>query len=652
MLLSLLVFLGTFLWLLPTAPADGTLLRTASFAPLSTPASTGLHVSDIAAWCWSFGVLFMAVRFARQWRCAHQLKTTAVSEPSQEWKDLFQALKRELGVDKTVRFLQSSIAKTPMVVGWITPVILVPVSTFTALTPAQLKSVLAHELAHIRRHDHILNLFQCLIEAILFFHPITWWISKQIRQEREYCCDDVSILSNSDRRHLAEALTLLESLRLTTPSTLIAANGGSLMNRISRILGTTTNRPATRLGNHSFFSGSLALLLIAAGLSSVGAGCVNNAAEEESSIKTGFTREQYVDRVDAIEQMVTDGEVSREDADLRLRGMRRRIAASRAEQAEEPKTFTRAEYARAKKKMDGMVKAGEASQEDVDARLGHMRRMIVREDSRQTEEPKTFTRAEYAAAKEKMDGMVKAGEASQEDVDTRLGQMRRMITNDGQAKTELNSKSSEDVDWTKIESRIEGAVEAGELTREEADARYIGIKARLDAGGETADRAIARLESTNAEAKSKLKGSDDFDWTETKDRIEAAVEAGELTREEADEKYNGIKARLDAGGETAKRAAARLNYANAEAKIKAMVEAGEVSAEDAEKRLNKMRERIAGDGSEKQSKEAKTFTIEEYKEAAAKIKAMVAEGKVSAEDAEIRLNRMRQATERKTRGPK
>ena len=120
----------------------------------------------------------------------------------------------------------------------------------------------------------------------------------------------------------------------------------------------------------------------------------------------------------------------------------------------------------------------------------------------------------------------------------------------------------------------------------------------------------------------------------------------------ADEKYKGIKARLDAGGETAKRATARLNYANAEAKIKAMVEAGEVSAEDAEKRLNRMRERIAGDGSEKQSKEARTFTIEEYKEAAAKIKAMVDEGKVNAEDAEIRLNRMRQATERKTRDPK
>ena len=158
--------------------------------------------------------------------------------------------------------------------------------------------------------------------------------------------------------------------------------------------------------------------------------------------------------------------------------------------------------------------------------------------------------------------------------------------------------------------------------------------------------------TNEGQAKSKLKAVEEFDWAETERRIESAVEAGEITREEADEKYRGIKARLDAGGETADRAAARLDYANAEAKIKAMVEAGEISAEDAEKRLNRMRERIAGDGSEKQSEEAKTFTIEEYKEAAAKIKAMVEAGEVSAEDAEIRLNRMRQATERKPRAPK
>ena len=665
MLVSFLCFVGTFLWLLPTAAATTSTsaweLQPTLFIPLAS--STTLDVSAIAAWCWSFGVLFMSIRFARQWMWTRRLKTTSVSRPTPEWEDLFLSLKRELGIKKAVRFLQSTLVETPMLVGWIAPVVLVPVSTFTALTPDQLRLILSHELAHIRRHDHILNLVQCIIESILFFHPITWWISKEIRLEREYCCDDVSILSKSDRRHLAEALTRLESFQLATPNTLLAANGGSLMNRISRILETNTNKSATRLGNRSFFSGAIAMLLVAVGLTTLGAGCVNNSAnetitreeygrmatemreavasgwltEEEMTSKLGELRMQIAPRANddrrasreairtrlgAIEERVASGEMSREEADENIAKVRRRIAAGRAEQTEEPRTFTRGEYLRAKKKMDGMVKAGEASQEDVDTRLGQMRRMIASDQSERGGEAKTFTRAEYAAAKEKIDGMVAAGEVSQEDADTRLGQMRRMISRDrsagdGEARTFTRSEYAaakekidgmvaagevsredgdarlgqmrrmivradaapqreerEEFDWESTRERIEAAVEAGEVTREQADARYEGIKKRLELGEKK------REESKGAE----------LDWTGVKERIEGAVEAGELTREEADARYKGIEARLKAGGDQAARTTARMEYADAEAKIKAKVEAGEVSAEAAEKRLHKMRE--------------------------------------------------------------
>ena len=203
-------------------------------------------------------------------------------------------------------------------------------------------------------------------------------------------------LSTTDRKHLAEALAQLESLRLTTPATVIAANGGSLMNRISRILDTPTNKSAARLGDRSFFSGSLALLLVAAGLTSLGAGCVNNSAaetitredygriatemrgavasgwltEEEMTAKLGKLRKQIVPgsnddrrafreqiraRLDSIEEMVASGEMSREDADQNIALIRRRIAARQAEQAKESRTFTRSDYMRTKKKLDGMV---------------------------------------------------------------------------------------------------------------------------------------------------------------------------------------------------------------------------------------------------------------------------------------------------------
>jgi len=207
------------------------------------------------------------------------------------------------------------------------------------------------------------------------------------------------------------------------------------MDRISRILGTPTNKSAARLGNRSFFSGSLALLLVAAGLTSLEAGCVNNSADDTitGDSKT-ITREQYAGRVEAIEKMVADGEVSREDADARLGAMRRRFAASRREQGGESRTFTREEYARAKKRIHGMVAEGKVSQEDADRRLGRMRLMIV-------------------------PGRREGGEVNWDGFKRRI-----------EAAVEAGDLTDEALEG--IKKRIEGAVEAGAMTREEADALY------------------------------------------------------------------------------------------------------------------------------------------------------------------------------------
>lgn len=253
------------------------------------------------------------------------------------------------------------------------------------------------------------------------------------------------------------------------------------MNRISRILWTPTNKSAARLGNRSFFSGSLALLLVAAGLTSLGAGCVNNsAADTITGDSKAITREQYARRVEAIEKMVADGEVSREDADARLGAMRRRFAASRREQGGESRTFTREQYAVAEKKIEAMVAEGKVSQEDADRRLNRMRTAI-----RSKGDTRTFTREEYASAKERLDAMVADGQVSQEDADRRLARMRLMIVagrgeggevyRDGfkrriEGAVEAGDLSDEALEG--IKKRIEGAVEAGAITREEADALY------------------------------------------------------------------------------------------------------------------------------------------------------------------------------------
>src|SRR6185436_11585192 len=129
----------------------------------------------------------------------------------------------------------------PAVVGWLRPVVLIPASAVIGLSAAQLEAVIVHELAHIRRFDALANLLQMAVETALFYHPAVWWISRRIRVEREHCCDDVAVATSGDALGYAKALASLEEWRaLPSPaesSLALAATGGVLKHRISRLLG-------------------------------------------------------------------------------------------------------------------------------------------------------------------------------------------------------------------------------------------------------------------------------------------------------------------------------------------------------------------------------------------------------------------------------
>ena len=114
----------------------------------------------------------------------------------------------------------------PTVVGWLRPAVILPVAALANLSPAQVEAVLAHELAHIRRHDYLVNLFQTLAETLLFYHPAVWWLSARIRTEREHCCDDVAVAVSGDAVGYARALAELEAWRVGTPGMALAATGG------------------------------------------------------------------------------------------------------------------------------------------------------------------------------------------------------------------------------------------------------------------------------------------------------------------------------------------------------------------------------------------------------------------------------------------
>ena len=108
------------------------------------------------------------------------------------------------------------------------------------MAPSQLEAVIAHELAHIRRHDYLVNLLQATVETLLFYHPASWWISRQIRVEREHCCDDMAVELCGDRLTYARALADLEQMRGADMKLALAASGGSLIRRIRRLLGVSS----------------------------------------------------------------------------------------------------------------------------------------------------------------------------------------------------------------------------------------------------------------------------------------------------------------------------------------------------------------------------------------------------------------------------
>ncbi|HLP31809.1 MAG TPA: M56 family metallopeptidase, partial [Geothrix sp.] len=189
---------------------------------------------------WAAGVLLLSFRFLGSWVRVQRLRRRSAVPVPAEWHLVLSRLCRELKLSRTVRLLQSAAVEVPTALGWLRPVILLPACALTGLAPLQLEAILAHELAHIRRGDFLVNLIQSLVEVLLFYHPAVWWLSARIRTERELCCDDVAATLCGDPLILARALTDLEALRephVPAPNHLaMAANGGSLMHRVRHLL--------------------------------------------------------------------------------------------------------------------------------------------------------------------------------------------------------------------------------------------------------------------------------------------------------------------------------------------------------------------------------------------------------------------------------
>jgi len=193
---------------------------------------------------WVLGVLILSVRLAYGWMAARRLRTDGTRDVSASLQQVLARLAAQLRVHQPVRLLESLLIEVPAVIGWLRPIVLVPASALTGLTPQQLEVLLAHELAHVRRYDYLVNVIQCVIETLLFYHPAVWWVSRRIREEREHCCDDLVVGLCGDPHLYATALVGMERLRPATPRLALAATGGggSLLKRVKRLILPSTAR--------------------------------------------------------------------------------------------------------------------------------------------------------------------------------------------------------------------------------------------------------------------------------------------------------------------------------------------------------------------------------------------------------------------------
>lgn len=202
-----------------------------------TSPSPKINFLPVLVGIWLIGVLFFSMRLAGGIWTIHLYKTRKVSKVEKHWQEKFEELCESLQIRQKVRFLQSKMVEMPVVIGWLKPIVLVPAGAFLQIPAKELETILIHELLHIKRHDYLVNLLQSLIEILFFFHPCVWWISAQTRTEREFAVDEfVSQLFETERFIYAKALANLEESRTTTPILAMAADGGSLMKRIEKIL--------------------------------------------------------------------------------------------------------------------------------------------------------------------------------------------------------------------------------------------------------------------------------------------------------------------------------------------------------------------------------------------------------------------------------
>ncbi|RSK35486.1 M56 family metallopeptidase [Hymenobacter metallilatus] len=234
-----------------TAPAEANHAVTPPAAAVAPAAPTGLQAwltyfdnnLPILVAGWLLGLLAMTLRLLGGLAYVQRLRRYRVQPLAEEWQQRLRTLADKAGLQQPVQLLESALVRVPVVVGHLSPVILLPLGTVTGLSTAYLEAILAHELAHVQRRDYLMNLVQSVAETLFFYHPAVWFVTACLRTERENCCDDAATaLVGGNALTVARALAALAELTTApepaAPRLAMSALGpdGSVLGRIRRLV--------------------------------------------------------------------------------------------------------------------------------------------------------------------------------------------------------------------------------------------------------------------------------------------------------------------------------------------------------------------------------------------------------------------------------
>ena len=283
---------------------------------LQSPAAGVKAISPAIPWrsmlagLWMIAVLLFSLYWLRGTVASRRLLTHSEPVAQTAIVEIFDALLEKLEIGRPVRLCVTLKVDQPLLMGWLKPVILLPFSVLTNLSPSHLEAILAHELAHVRRHDYLVLQLQVLAETLFFFHPAVWWVSRQMRIEREYCCDDEAARLIGNDVVYVSALAGLEGLRMKQLNHGLSAMGGRLVDRIRRIV-DRNNAPIQKGCSWPALGVAIALCSLLVGA------CLNRSTEDiegtpdellDAAVEAA-TRRDYVGAQHLAERAAGDGSV-------------------------------------------------------------------------------------------------------------------------------------------------------------------------------------------------------------------------------------------------------------------------------------------------------------------------------------------------------